>query len=87
MKTTKPIDIIAEMLVTAVKSHSSHESISVVFLIMSRVIGELPGDNSVLIKWMDQSILSLSHGRGVSNEVGSSKKVKAVSLSSSRVDV
>jgi hypothetical protein len=72
----KPIDIVAEMLVCALKTNSSHASLAVVFLIMSRVIGELPGDNTHLTDWMDQSISFISRSnkdkvpsRGASLEV------------------
>jgi hypothetical protein len=59
----KPIDIVAEMLVHALRSHSKHDDLAVVFLIMSRVVGELPGDNTVFINWMDQSISRLRVNR------------------------
>ena len=57
----KPIDIVAGMLVHALQESSNDESLPVVFLIMSKVIGELPGDNSVMVAWMDHAILRLSH--------------------------
>lgn len=56
----KPIDIVAGMLVHALKSNAKHDELSVVFLIMSRLIEELPGDNTNLINWMDQSISFMS---------------------------
>jgi hypothetical protein len=59
----KPIEIVAEMLVHALKSNAKHEEISVVFLIMSRLIEELPGDNTYLTKWMDQSMLIMSRSQ------------------------
>ena len=57
----KPIDIVAGMLVHALQENSSDESLPVVFLIMSKVIGELPGDNSVVVTWMDHAISRISH--------------------------
>ena len=48
---------------SALKSNSKHDDLAVVFLIMSRVVGELPGDNTVFINWMDQSISRLRVNR------------------------
>ena len=49
----KPVDIIADMLVHALKENSNEESLFVVFLIISKVVADLPGDNSAVIDWID----------------------------------
>jgi hypothetical protein len=51
----KPIDIIASMLSHAMKTADNQQALAVVFAVMAQVIKNLPGDNSALLTWIEQS--------------------------------
>jgi len=56
----KPIDIIASMLSHAVKTADNKQALIVVLAVMAKVITELPGDNSALLAWVEQSTKRLA---------------------------